>query len=54
MCPAGTRRWFDLFRSPDPGHPPFQDPSGWTPHYTDSGVDAGFQPLCFGASMAGR
>jgi len=26
----------------------FQDPSGWTPHYTGSGVDAGFQPLCFG------
>jgi 1,2-dihydroxy-3-keto-5-methylthiopentene dioxygenase len=22
--------------------------SGWTPHYTDSGVDKGFQPLCFG------
>src|SRR5262245_38227902 len=26
----------------------FQDPSGWTPHYTQSGVDRGFQPLCFG------
>jgi len=21
----------------------FQDKSGWTPHYTESGVDAGFQ-----------
>ena len=26
----------------------FQDTSGWTPHYTASGVDEGFQPLCFG------
>ena len=26
----------------------FQDQSGWTPHYTDSGVDKDFQPLCFG------
>ncbi len=22
--------------------------SGWTPHYTDTGVDASYQPLCFG------
>jgi len=22
--------------------------SGWAPHYTDSGVDAGYQPVCFG------
>ena len=28
----------------------FQDMSGWTPHYTESGVDAGYQPLCFGVS----
>ena len=28
----------------------FQDPSGSTPHYTDSGVDQGFQPVCFGPS----
>ena len=26
----------------------FQNPAGWTPHYTGSGVDAGFQPVCFG------
>ena len=31
----------------------FQDPSGWTPHYTDSGVDRGFQPVCFGPSYVG-
>ena len=49
--PRGTHHWFDLcgdrriraIRL-------FQDMSGWTPHYTSSGVDAGFQPLCFGPS----
>jgi 1,2-dihydroxy-3-keto-5-methylthiopentene dioxygenase len=47
--PRGTHHWFDLcgerriraIRL-------FQDPSGWTPHYTGSGEDAKFQPLCFG------
>jgi len=47
--PRGTHHWFDLcgdrriraIRL-------FQDMSGWTPHYTQSGVDAQFQPLCFG------
>jgi len=47
--PRGTHHWFDLcgerriraIRL-------FQDVSGWTPHYTESGVDAQFQPLCLG------
>ena len=47
--PKGTHHWFDLcgdrriraIRL-------FQDVSGWTPHYTGSGVDSRFQPLCFG------
>ena len=47
--PRGTHHWFDLcgdrriraIRL-------FQDKTGWTPHYTESGVDAQFQPLCFG------
>lgn len=26
----------------------FQDQSGWTPHYTESGVDQDYAPLCFG------
>jgi 1,2-dihydroxy-3-keto-5-methylthiopentene dioxygenase len=47
--PKGTHHWFDLcgdrrIRAVRL----FQDPSGWTPHYTDSGVDRGFQPVCFG------
>jgi 1,2-dihydroxy-3-keto-5-methylthiopentene dioxygenase len=47
--PRGTHHWFDLcvdrriraIRL-------FQDPSGWTPHYTNTGVDKDFQPVCFG------
>lgn len=47
--PKGTRHWFDLcvdrriraIRL-------FQDPAGWTPHYTGSGADRDFQPVCFG------
>ena len=47
--PKGTLHWFDLcgdrriraIRL-------FQDPAGWAPHYTSSGVDKGFQPVCFG------
>ena len=47
--PRGTHHWFDLcgdrriraIRL-------FQDAAGWTPHYTHSGVDRGFEPLCFG------
>ena len=47
--PRGTHHWFNLcddrriraIRL-------FQDPSGWTPHYTDSGIDQGFEPVCFG------
>jgi len=47
--PKGTHQWFDLcgerrIRAVRL----FQDVSGWTPHYTHSGVDARFQPLCFG------
>jgi 1,2-dihydroxy-3-keto-5-methylthiopentene dioxygenase len=54
--PRGTHHWFDLcgerriraIRL-------FQDAAGWTPHYTESGVDKGFDPVCFGrAYVAGR
>jgi 1,2-dihydroxy-3-keto-5-methylthiopentene dioxygenase len=31
----------------------FQDMTGWTPHYTGSGVDRGYQPLCFGPAYIG-
>jgi 1,2-dihydroxy-3-keto-5-methylthiopentene dioxygenase len=47
--PRGTLHWFDLcgdrriraIRL-------FQDSSGWTPHYTHSGVDRGYEPVCWG------
>jgi 1,2-dihydroxy-3-keto-5-methylthiopentene dioxygenase len=47
--PKGTHHWFDLCGEKRiRAIRLFQDPSGWTPHYTASGVDAQFQPLCFG------
>jgi 1,2-dihydroxy-3-keto-5-methylthiopentene dioxygenase len=47
--PRGTRHWFDLCAERRiRAIRLFQDPSGWTPHYTDSGVDRRFQPICFG------
>jgi 1,2-dihydroxy-3-keto-5-methylthiopentene dioxygenase len=47
--PRGTHHWFDLCAERRiRAIRLFQDPSGWTPHYTNSGVDRGFQPLCFG------
>ncbi|HEY3042589.1 MAG TPA: cupin domain-containing protein [Vicinamibacterales bacterium] len=50
--PRGTRHWFDLCADRRiRAIRLFQDVSGWTPHYTDSGVDANFQPLCFGPSF---
>jgi 1,2-dihydroxy-3-keto-5-methylthiopentene dioxygenase len=47
--PCGTLHWFDLcgerriraIRL-------FQDVSGWTPHYTSSGVDRNYEPVCWG------
>ncbi|MFN2570861.1 MAG: acireductone dioxygenase [Gemmatimonadales bacterium] len=47
--PRGTWHWFDLCGERDiRAIRLFQDKSGWTPHYTESGVDKGFQPLCMG------
>jgi 1,2-dihydroxy-3-keto-5-methylthiopentene dioxygenase len=47
--PRGMPHWFDLcgdrriraIRL-------FQDKSGWTPHYTGSGVDRNYEPVCWG------
>jgi 1,2-dihydroxy-3-keto-5-methylthiopentene dioxygenase len=47
--PRGTWHWFDLCADRRVrAIRLFQDPSGWTPRYTESGVDKGFEPLCFG------
>jgi len=53
--PRGTHHWFDLCSDKRiRAIRLFQDSSGWTPHYTDSGIDAGFQPVCFGPSYVPR
>jgi 1,2-dihydroxy-3-keto-5-methylthiopentene dioxygenase len=47
--PNGTKHWFDLcndrtircIRL-------FQDPSGWTPHYIENGINEKYTPLCLG------
>ena len=47
--PRGTHHWFDLCADRRiRAIRLFQDVSGWTPHYTASGVDKQFQPVCFG------
>jgi 1,2-dihydroxy-3-keto-5-methylthiopentene dioxygenase len=47
--PKGTHHWFDLCSDRRiRAIRLFQDQAGWTPHYTKTGVDQGFQPLCFG------
>ncbi|HEV8592516.1 MAG TPA: cupin domain-containing protein [Pyrinomonadaceae bacterium] len=49
--PKGTLHWFNLCGDRTVrAIRLFQDTSGWTPHYTDSGVDAGYEPLCFGVA----
>ena len=53
--PRGTWHWFDLCAEREiRAIRLFQDISGWTPHYTDSGVDKGFEPVCFGPAYVGR
>lgn len=49
--PRGTRHWFDLCADRRiRAIRLFQDPSGWTPHYTDSGTASGREPVCLGPS----
>ena len=47
--PRGTRHWFSLCADRDiRAIRLFQDAAGWTPHYTLSGADESYQPLCLG------
>ena len=49
--PRGTHHWFDLCADRRiRAIRLFQDQSGWTPRYTDTGIDQQFQPVCFGPS----
>ena len=53
--PRGTLHWFNLCGDRTVrAIRLFQDASGWAPHYTESGVDAGYEPLCFGVSYIPR
>jgi 1,2-dihydroxy-3-keto-5-methylthiopentene dioxygenase len=53
--PRGTHHWFDLCAERRiRAIRLFQDPGGWTPHYTESGLDAAFQPVCFGPAYFSR
>src|SRR5438105_6346562 len=53
--PRGTLHWFDLCADRRiRAIRLFQDPSGWTPHYTESGIDTKFQPVCFGPAYVPR
>lgn len=47
--PRGTLHWFNLCSDRRiRAIRLFQDMSGWTPHYTGSGIDRKFQPVCLG------
>lgn len=52
--PRGTQHWFNLCED---RHIRcirlFEDSSGWTPHYIDSGVHHEYQPLCLGPNYVG-
>ena len=52
--PRGTTHWFTLCEDRRIRAVRwFQDTTGWTPHYTESGVDRDYQPLCFGPAYLG-
>lgn len=49
--PRGTRHWFDLCADRNiRAIRLFQDSAGWTPYYTASGAERGYEPACFGSS----
>ena len=49
--PRGTWHWFDLCADRRiRAIRLFQNPAGWTPQYTGSGVDRNYQPVCLGPS----
>jgi 1,2-dihydroxy-3-keto-5-methylthiopentene dioxygenase len=54
--PRGTWHWFDLCQEKRiRAIRLFQDTAGWTPHYTASGTDRQYDPVCFGPTyLRGR
>jgi 1,2-dihydroxy-3-keto-5-methylthiopentene dioxygenase len=52
--PRGTKHWFTLCEDRRIRAIRWvQATSGWTPRYTDSGLERGYQPLCFGPAYFG-
>ena len=52
--PSGTTHWFTLCADRRiRAIRWFQDTTGWTPHYTGTGADQEYQPLCFGPAYLG-
>lgn len=53
--PAGTKHWFHLCDSRTIRCIRlFEDASGWTPEYIDSGVHVDHQPVCWGGSYLAK
>jgi 1,2-dihydroxy-3-keto-5-methylthiopentene dioxygenase len=51
--PRGTWHWFNLCSEQEiRAIRLFQDPAGWAPNYTESRVDARYQPVCFGPAYS--
>ncbi len=52
--PRGTTHWFTLCEDRRIRAVRwFQQTEGWTPYYTGSGVERGYQPVCFGPTYLG-
>lgn len=50
--PRGTLHWFDLCADREiRAIRLFQARAGWTPYYTESGAEGGYQPVCLGLSQ---
>ncbi len=50
--PKGTWHWFDLCADRRiRAIRLFQDPAGWTPHYTESGAERQHEPVCLGPAF---
>lgn len=49
--PRGTRHWFGLCADRQiRAIRLFQEQAGWVPHYTGSGAESRYEPVCFGPS----
>jgi 1,2-dihydroxy-3-keto-5-methylthiopentene dioxygenase len=49
--PRGTHHWFNLCSERRiRAIRLFQDPAGWTPQYTGSGLEGQYQPMCMGTA----